>query len=72
MKHPPKNLEEKSVGPYSDCPTGFGEFAAAVECYTKCGVVAKCREATELAEKTPKTPVKKVQANVQPEDDDTV
>lgn len=65
---------KKSNEPYDDCPTGFGEFAAAVECYTQCGVVEKCREATEFAakKKEEKPAKKKVQEHVPNDDDDTV
>jgi len=66
-----QHVEAPSNIPYDDCPSAFGEFASAVECFTKCGVMAKCREATEAASKDEKPPVKKAQAYV-PDDDDTV
>lgn len=70
-----KPKTQKSNTPYEDCPTSFGEFASTSECYTKCGVVAQCRAASEAEvedEKPVTKPAKKVQANVQTDDDDSV
>jgi len=60
--------------PYDECPTEFGNFAAHMDCYTKCGVVKECRAATEQAPavESPTPAKKKEVAPVVDDDDDTV
>ena len=63
----------KKKEPYDECPTEFGNFAAHMDCYTKCGVVKECRAATEQAPVESPTPAKKREvAPVVDDDDDTV
>lgn len=54
--------------PCAECPTGFGKFANALECFTKCAVMDKCREASSFAgvDSTKKSEV------VDDDDDDSV
>jgi len=69
---PPKTAK-KANAPYEDCPAEFGDFASAVECFTQCGVIDKCREATELnSKKEEKATKEKVEVNDQEDDDDSI